>query len=311
MDFNNVFNKGNLKENVNFSKMKTQASELEEKIHSELYNDKNNTIYLDYQFNKANTITLQSIYEEISIMWDVETKYRQGFLVDENIVSIPVIFAKISGVDNKKEYWTNINKLIVSNTYVVREKSFYHNYIQSSDFENKMTILFRGWLNKNSSNKNILNREKIKKHSSYKYGFLRLDMEDYIFDKIELLIKSNIIKNTDGNVEYKILRTLLNLDRDIIKVLQNFDFTKKIPKFICINTENYMYTLEESIVLAFLNLAGFDILLFTPTGFSSVEKYYNGNIINEYNIGEYTQNMNVPKKIKSNLSNKKKSFLNL
>ena len=55
-----------------------------------------------------------------------------------------------------------------------------------------------------------------------------------------------------------------------------------------------MISLEDSILSAFLNLIGFDILFFIPTGYQSVEKYFAGNLMEEHQIGEYKYDMQVP-----------------
>ena len=62
------------------------------------------------------------------------------------------------------------------------------------------------------------------------------------------------------------LSVLMNLDKELLRLLQNFDFTKSIPKFLVVDVTEKMFTLEECILLAFLNLVGFDIAIFTPTG---------------------------------------------
>ena len=49
---------------------------------------------------------------------------------------------------------------------------------------------------------------------------------------------------------------------------------KKNPKLIYINTGETMISLQDSILVTFLNLAGFDILFFVPTGYQSVENYF-------------------------------------
>ena len=79
-----------------------------------------------------------------------------------------------------------------------------------------------------------------------------------------------------------------------MRTVQKFDFTKKNPKLIYINTGETILSLQDSILIAFLNLTGFDILFFVPTGYQSVEKYFAGNLMEEHQIGEYIYDMQVP-----------------
>ena len=77
-------------------------------------------------------------------------------------------------------------------------------------------------------------------------------------------------------------------------MMQKFDFTKKNPKIIYISTTEKTISLEDSIIIAFLNLMGFDILFFVPTGYQTIEKYFNSMIMEEHQIGEYKYELAVP-----------------
>ena len=55
-----------------------------------------------------------------------------------------------------------------------------------------------------------------------------------------------------------------------------------------------MISLQDSILVTFLNLAGFDILFFDPTGYQSVENYFAEKLMEEHQIGEYKYDMQVP-----------------
>jgi len=46
--------------------------------------------------------------------------------------------------------------------------------------------------------------------------------------------------------------------------------------------------------MTFLNLVGFDIALFVPTGYQTIERYLNGNYPVEHQIGEYVYDLQVP-----------------
>ena len=52
--------------------------------------------------------------------------------------------------------------------------------------------------------------------------------------------------------------------------------------------------MEDAILAAFLNLAGFDVLYFTPAGYQGIESYYNENSMEEHQIGEYLYDLSVP-----------------
>lgn len=120
-------------------------------------------------------------------------------------------------------------------------------------------------------------------------------MQEHILDKLQLLIEQQLIKGTFVNgTEYTIISTVLNMKKEILRMIQKFDFTKINPKIVYINTSEKEISLEDSILMAFLNLAGFDILFFVPTGYQTIEKYFNKKLAEEHQIGEYMYDLSVP-----------------
>lgn len=265
--------------------MGTAAYHAERELDTIMYQDSG--LYRNQQCSKANTIVLKTIYEEIAILWNQELKYRPNFGVVDGVVSIPAIFAKVSGVkdrDNVK-YWVDIKKLKTEDTLLIKEVPF----IRSTDFN--PVRQYAAEFIKNGK----LQRSKIKTHKAYRYSVLREEMQEHMLDKLQLLLDLKSIKGTfENGTEYTIVSAALNLDKAIVRLIQKFDFTKKNPKLIYINTTETMNSLEDSIVAAFLNLVGFDIVFFVPTGYQTVENHYNQKLMEEHQIGEYMYDLIPP-----------------
>ena len=120
-------------------------------------------------------------------------------------------------------------------------------------------------------------------------------MQEHSLDKLQLLIESRAIKGTfENGTEYTITATVLNLPKEIVRLIQKFDFTKKNPKLIYFNTGEKMISLEDSILTAFLNLVGFDVVFFVPTGYQNIEKHFNKRLMEEHQVGEYVYDLQVP-----------------
>ncbi len=270
--------------------MGTTAFHAEQELNEMMYSG-DSGMYRNYQFEKASTVTLQTMYEEIAILWSQDGKFRPNFSSIDNKITLPVIFAKVCGVKNgnTKQYWSEVKKLVTSDTYVIPRVPFY-----IPDPLRPMTADVHSFLYNGK-----LVRDRITSHKNYQYGHLRDEMQTYIFDKIQLLIDRKSIRGTGENgrngTEYTILSTLLTLNIHLVRLLQKFDFTKAIPKVLCIDTTESQFSLEDSIVLAFLNLVGFDVLIFTPTGYQNIEKHYVKPIMKEHQIGEYMYELTVPK----------------
>lgn len=263
----------------------TAAYHAERELDTLMYQDSG--IYRDMQYEKANTVILQTMYEEIAILWKEEVKYRPSFSTDHDAVLIPVIFAKVSGVKDAQvpQYWRQIREMVTEDTFVVKAAPL---------IEPAAPNPMRAYAPEFYKNGRLL-KDKIKAHASYPYGFLREEIQDYILEKLKLLIEQKVMKGTfENGTEYTIIATVLNLPKEIIRLIQKFDFTKKNPKLIYINTTEAMISLEDSILAAFLNRVGFDVVFFVPTGYQNIEKYFNRRIMEEHQIGEYLYDLRVP-----------------
>ena len=274
------------KQNTNIQ-MRTVAAHAEQDLTSILYSDSG--IYRNRQFARAETITLQTTYDELFILWDQELKYRPNFSTGEDRANIPVLYAKISGVEEGKTtaYWQKIKLLKdASDTLLFKQMPV----IQPGGGGNP----FQALAVKGIKNDRI-RREEIKANRQYPFGLLREEMQDYIFDKLQQMLDLRLIKGTFVNgTEYTILATVLNMKKELIRLIQGFDFTKKNPKIIAINTKEQLPSLEDAIMFTFLNKLGFDIILFVPTGYQTIEQYLQDNYPVEHQIGEYQYDLNVP-----------------
>lgn len=264
-------------------KVSTAAYQAEREMDTLLYSDSG--MYRDKQHTKADIVTLQTMYEEIFILWEQELKYRTGFSANGESVSMPVLFSKVSGVKNGgvSDYWLNIKKLITPNTIVINSLPWVSSFSPMKQFATQ--FLQNGKLQKNE----------IKSHKNYPYTILRNEMQEHLLDKIQIMLDEKLIRGTYQNgTEYTIIATALNLDKHLLRIIQQFDFTKKNPKLLFILTGEKTLSLEESIMVCFLHLIGFDILFFVPTGYQCIEQHFNQQIINEYQIGDYIYDLPVP-----------------
>ncbi len=263
----------------------TAAYQAERDLDAVLYRDTG--LYRTRQHAKASVIALQTMYEEIALLWGEEVKYRPNFGVVEDTVHIPVIFAKISGVKDGDSgaYWAGIRALLTEETFLVKQSP-----LIAPGEPNPLKAYAVSFLRNGK-----VQKQKIREHPAYRYGFLREEMQEYILDKLQLLIDRRMVRGMSENgMEYTAVATVLNLRKEILRLIQNFDFTGKNPKLIYISTSENMISPEDAILTSFLHLAGFDVLFFVPTGYQSVEQYYNGLCPEEHQAGGYQYDLCVP-----------------
>jgi len=265
--------------------MGTAAYHAERELDGLMYQDTG--IYRNYQYDKAVSVTLQTMYEEIQILWKEELKFRHNFSTENGVVTLPVIFAKVSGVKDVMvpKYWSAVKGLMTEDSFLVKNVPYIDPAAVNPMKAHAVEFLKNG----------RIQRRRIKEHPSYPYSFLREEIQEHIFDKLQLLIESKLIKGTfENGTEYTIVATILNMPKDIVRLIQKFDFTKKNPKLIYVNTGEKMISLEDTILTAFLNLAGFDVIFFVPTGYQNVERFFNKRLMEEHQIGEYVYDLQVP-----------------
>lgn len=265
--------------------MGTAAYHAERELDTIMYQDSG--LYRNQQYEKANAVTLQTMYEEIAILWEQELKYRPNFSIVDEVVNLPVIFAKVSGVKDGDvgAYWSSVKKLLSGETLVIR-KLPHLEPTGANPMKAYATEFFKN---------GRVQRRKIKEHKNYKYGVLREEMQDYMLDKLQDLIDQRVIKGTfENGTEYTVISTVLNFDRDVIRLIQKFDFTKKNPKLVYICVSEEMLSLEDTIMAAFLNRIGFDIVFFVPTGYQVVENYFQVRMMEEHQIGEFVYDLPIP-----------------
>lgn len=268
--------------NVVLSTVSYSASQDIDKL---LYNE--GMMFKDYQCKSAITAVLQTTYDEIKILWNEPAQIRPNFETIGDKITLPTICAKINGTifDSDYTYWKEVQQYITQNTYLVKQLNFVNK------LEAKEALIAATEFYKNGK----LLKDKIKQHKSYGYGHLRDDIQNHILDKLEMLINARTIKGTlEFGVEYTIIGIVLSLDKKIAQLLQSYDFNKEIPKLIIIDTNDTNSTLEDAITVAFLSLAGFDVVIFSPTGYQKLEKHYNTYVFQQYNMGDLKYELKVP-----------------
>lgn len=262
----------------------TAAYHAEKELDTVLYND--SVIFRDQQFTRANTVSLQTMDREIRLLWNEDLKFRPGFSTVDGVVNLPVIFSKISGVKdgNTQNYWIMIKQLMTENTIVVDRPP-----VMTSTSPNPIKMYASEFFRNGK-----LQKHKIRNHPAYQYGFLREEMQEYILDKLERMIDQKLIRGTfENGTEYTVISVVLNLPKEALRLLQNFDFTKKNPKLIYINPSEKLITLEDTVYTVFLNLLGFDVLYFIPTGYN-MEGHLNLKLMEEHQTGEFLYDLQIP-----------------
>ncbi|MGN0701058.1 MAG: YceG family protein [Oscillospiraceae bacterium] len=243
-------------------------------------------IFRSFQFPNSRSLTLKTTYEEIGILWRQEAKFRQGFEVSGNLVTVPNIFAKISGVNdgNINGYWDEVRSRLTPDTTLFIKKqgqqtagttdlSVYRSFYRNGEYD----------------------LERIKASTLNKYSYLPDRLQDMLFYKLQETVNSGFISLSGDELMCSVLHFGMSLDKEFLKTVQRFDFTKQIPKIIYIDTVEDTFTLQECIHAVICNIIGFDILIYTPTGYKNIETFVKPEAFEEHMMNEFLYNLEVPK----------------
>lgn len=275
----------------------TTAYKAQKEIRQQLYDGKTYGLYEEYQYKYNRVLELKSTLDELDIYWSQHAMLRPGFNIDDDVVDVPAFLCQIAGCDfDLDTYFDRIARLTDNvHGYGLIKISGYSTILRIDD-----TSLgcVEGWASTGGERlwfNGELNKRQIIKHNKYRYGHLPMETQHFILDKIQELIDSNIFKGysieTHQTLIDRIITAGLNLPTELIQLIQWFDFTKRVPKIICLD-EGYM-SIQDAIVLALLHLMAFDIAIFTPSKNASMLQYLDTDCVQIHVIGAPNFSVNM------------------
>lgn len=273
---------GNFPEEEKVVRKSTVAYDASNEVEQLLFTPESG-LYKPWQFESFNTrpITLKTTFEEVFILWDEEARLRPNFKITNNTVYVPNIFAKISGThEDMGKYWSYVDKLKKSkNSYLIKSIPF-----SQVNFTREEIFSLAYVINKDGT----VNKEKLIQSKFYRFSYMKDFTQDFIIKKINELIKSDYFYN-DINTKFilKIIFTVLSLQDDILRLIQNFDFPHAIMKIIFYINDRSEFSEEDIITMAFLNLMGMDIVLIVPTGYNNIENHIKRNVFDIHELPSY------------------------
>jgi len=261
------------------------ATLVEENVHRALYN--NGSIFKNWQFADGNTnsIFFNGTISDIYGTYRAEAKLREGFEVNGQVVSIPHFFMEIEGVNEDIEKYKKLFQTIVED----ENCSLYINSLIQKVIRNGRETINSGepTIKTLPAYSNFFSKVALLKTQSGIFDIDKLERLDFsplrnvrdntllfILNKINETLKSdNFRDKLTVNEEVDFVLNILFMNPKIIKQIENFDFTRQIPKIaLFMESENYMDSMSAQILL-FLNEIGFDIFIFAPDTKSGLSNY--------------------------------------
>ncbi|HZW83649.1 MAG TPA: YceG family protein [Candidatus Deferrimicrobium sp.] len=251
------------------------SKEIEEVIYSEDVG-----LFQPWQFESYLTqpITLKTTYDELKILWREQARIRPEFKVQNKKVYVPNLFAKINGVnENINNYWQDIKALsLAANTRLISDVPFSHiSYTKQELYQTAYLLNQQG----------LFDEVKVVESKHYKFGYLKGPLQHFLITKINELILSGMFLGTvDEKFKLKILMTILTMDDYLVKLIEMFDYPQEIPKVIVYDNEKETFSESDAILLAYFNIIGLDIVIFTPTNYKTIEQHIRPSFLDVHQL---------------------------
>lgn len=255
------------------------TKQIERDIRTELFTGTG--MFMPWQFRSGYTksILIDGIVEDIKSYWNEPAKVRQGFKVEGDTVSVPCFFYKIDGqYRDIVEY----QKLVLLCTK--SENTLFFNTGAISDegrVNDDMYQLMFCQLSDGS-----FDIEEIKKMPSYRFTKYSEEVQNLLLNKFnETVTRKDIFaRELSKEEKLKLLVLILSMNEQIVRLVDNFDFTSSIPKIsIYLNNEEGISN-SMLMLLGYLHTIGIDIVIFNPSGLLNIDNVLNSSIVSKVRL---------------------------
>lgn len=219
-------------------------------------------------------ITLKTTYDELFLIMKENAMIRPNFEVENGVVTIPNVFAKVQGVTkSRKEYWDRLHTISnEDNCLLIKQFPF------TSSVNNDYRFHYRDALGQDG----LLDLEKMMSSNYWRYRHLPVGLQKGIANAIRNICckpaLKTMYKDTMDDVKVYLFTQGMQIPISIIRLLEKFDYSQEVPKLILYNNElNGSFTRSDAALLLLLNAFGIDIVLYNPAGHNDIE-----NFIDEY-----------------------------
>lgn len=257
-------------------------------------------IYKPWQFNDhiPNALTLKTTYDELFLIAKEKAFVRPDFHAGMEEITIPNVFAQVTGMSkNKKEYWNRIHRLMeIEQTRVLRHFPF------STEEDIDYTVYYREVLN----NKGVIDPEMLRRSTIWLYGHLPINRQRAIAAAIARICKIPKLvampSESIEDVKLYLFTQATNLSEEGLKWIQVFDYAQTVPKLLLFHSEDSgILSRSDAAKLLLLNEIGFDIIIYNPPGYASVEQYiekeaYDMHMLDEMAFGQKFKNPSLFRK---------------
>ncbi len=301
-------------------KVTTYAKQAINELNANLYGDCG--IYRPWQFAHGTTspVIMDAIIEDTLTYWAEPATLRPGFKTIGDTVYTPVFFNKVSGIyKDRMAYYNLVQSLkdaplvvLMENlnlcstdfstySYMQTKAINYHNLNTShAQFNNRDLLSLKPCINVDGE----INTEGLKSHPLFnKWAHLRLETINFLIRKLNDLltgIRANLFTFPFNETEkLTLIAGALNMDKEILSLIDRYDFTTQIPKLILYLNGTMPCDTKTALLLGFLHTCGLDIVILSPNGTSNINGMISPMFISDIKLEDMVNDFSIkspPKK---------------
>ncbi|WP_066061259.1 YceG family protein [Neobacillus soli] len=246
-----------------------------------ILNQEGSGLYKPWQLRDytPSSITLKTTYDELFILCKEIAMVRPGFEVGNGQVKIPSLFAKVQGVSkNRKEYWERLQALSqLDHCLLIRRLPI--TMPSSNDFR----FHYQNALGRDG----LINPEKMMQSHYWPYAFLASGLQKGIASAVRRMCEKPGLKplpmESLEDVKMYLFTQALFLPKNIIQLVERFDYSQQVPKLMIYNNESTgMLSRSDAALLLLLNQFGIDIVLYNPPGHNDIENFLDERLFDKH-----------------------------
>lgn len=229
-------------------------------------------LYKPFQFKSyvTHSIRLKTTIDEAFMLAKERAMVRPSFSVERGVVHIPVVFAKVMGIEkDRKRFWDNIHKLTErEDTKLVRSFPFIEERKGNQQFH------YRAALDKNGK----LDPEKMKKSNWWRYSKLPDGVQTAIGAAIARHVEKPILlpQNSESfeDLQLYAFSQSMSLPDSVIQLIQLFDYPQFVPTLLFYNEEkDGELSRADANAIALVHSFGLDNIIINPQGHQDIERW--------------------------------------
>ncbi len=121
-----------------------------------------------------------------------------------------------------------------------------------------------------------------------------VEMQRYLLKKLNCYLNGYYFTTQIEDVEkLKLLECIANFNNDIVSKINNFEISTVSPKIILFLEKDNSFSNLDTLLLGYLHTLGIDIIVFTPSGTSNLERVLSKNMFSTLCLEKFNNEVNL------------------